>query len=148
MKHLVTACGLQILVDDEDYEYLAQFRWYRLVSRNTTYARTGINGKTKVLTHVLSTKYKWNLNGKVVDHINKNGLDNRKQNLNVVTQQQNISKDAGYKKSSSKLRGVSKNKDKWCARLHIKGMNYYLGVFNTEEEAYQAYLNKRNEVGY
>lgn len=148
MKLLTTVCGLQILVDDEDFEYLKEYKWYRLVSRNTIYARTNVNKKTKVITHIIANFHKWDIKDKVVDHINKNGLDNQKKNLQILSQQKNISKDAGWKKSSSKYRGVSKHNNQWLARLHFKGINYYLGVYNTEQEASEAVNKKRKEVGY
>jgi hypothetical protein len=145
---LQTKCGLEILIDEEDYNYLSMYKWFRLKARNTTYARTNKNKKTKVISHIIAEVYDWDLNGKVIDHINKNGLDNRKQNLQIVSQQKNIAKDAGWKVSSSEFRGVSKNKNKWAARLYHKGKHYYLGTYNTEIEARDVVLKKRQEVGY
>ncbi len=148
MAFLLTKCNLKIQIDEDDFTYLSQFKWYKLKARNTIYARTSINNKTMTLTHVLAKKYNWNLKNKVIDHINKNGLDNRKCNLNIITQQENVAKDAGWKISSSKFRGVSKLRNKWTARICKNGKHYYLGVYDTQEEAYQAVLNKRSEVGY
>ena len=106
--NLKTICGLVIQVDKEDIVYLNKYKWYRLVGRNVTYARTNVDGKTKVLTHVLAKKYHWNLEGKVIDHINGNGLDNRKDNLRIVTQQENTINQDGWKKRKGKFFFVQK----------------------------------------
>ena len=73
----------------------------------------------------------------VVDHINNNSLDNRIENLRVVTQQQNQwNKNAkGYY--------WDKNAKKWHARIKINGEEKYLGLFDNEEDAHISYLNAK-----
>lgn len=75
----------------------------------------------------------------VVDHINNNPLDNRLKNLQVITQRQNATKDKINK--TSKYTGVCWHKatNKWRAKISKKYKSYWLGVFDTEEEAYEAY---------
>ena len=82
----------------------------------------------------------------VVDHINDNPQDNRVENLQLITQRENAYKTQG--KGSSKYKGVSWDKDrnKWVARININGKNIYLGGFNNEEEAHQAYQNKLKTI--
>lgn len=77
----------------------------------------------------------------VVDHINNNPLDNRLENLQIVTQRKNLSKD---KKGLSKYTGVSwhKSSKKWISKIRINGKNIHLGLFNTELEASETYQNK------
>lgn len=145
---LKTACGKSILVDRDDYDYLSNFNWFILKGRNTNYARTNYQGKTKVLTHVIADFLGWNIENKVVDHKNGNGMDNRKSNLQVISQRQNVSKDAGWKNSSSEFRNVRRHRDKWLCEVYIKGITYYLGVYNEPEEAYLVSLFFRQEVGY
>ena len=75
----------------------------------------------------------------VVDHINNNISDNRLENLQLITQRQNSSKDKnGY---SSKYVGVylKKKSGKWIAQIIINKKHNYLGIFNTEIEAHKAY---------
>lgn len=77
--------------------------------------------------------------GDIVDHINRNKLDNRRCNLRLATTQQNAwnrSKHSGL--TYSDYLGVAKrylDKDSWVASISIDGTNYPLGVFETQEEA-------------
>jgi len=75
----------------------------------------------------------------IVDHINNNKLDNRLDNLQLVTQRHNISKDV--KNVSSKYTGVcwDKSKSKWKSSIHINSKDKHLGYFPNELEAHQAY---------
>ena len=78
------------LVDDEDYRWLNEFKWYRVKSKKTDYAYTKIiqsNGKRKsMLMHrlILNTP-----TGMQTDHKNHNGLDNRKSNIRICTSSEN-----------------------------------------------------------
>jgi hypothetical protein len=77
--------------------------------------------------------------GLMVDHINHDTLDNRKENLRIVTNQQNTFNQK-LKNHSSKYKGVTwnSNSEKWCARIrHNKPI--YLGLFKDEKEAGMAY---------
>lgn len=90
MKIFKLTCGAQVLLDDEDYERLPKTGWY--LSRkekhnpNTDYAVHDVYGKMH--RWVLGIKPNEQEN-KVVDHINHNGLDNRKENLQLVSTSQN-----------------------------------------------------------
>lgn len=83
---------------------------------------------------------------RVVDHINNNKLDNKLNNLQVISQRENSSKDK--KGISSKYVGVSKRKDmnKWRARMLINGVDTHLGYFDTELQAKKAYDLKLNSL--
>ena len=90
MKIFKLTCGAQVLLDDEDYERLPKTGWY--LSRkekhnpNTDYAVHDVYGKMH--RWVLGIKPNEQEN-KVIDHINHNGLDNRKENLQLVSTSQN-----------------------------------------------------------
>jgi len=77
----------------------------------------------------------------VVNHKNFNGLDNRLENLEIITQREN----ANHRKDklSSKYNGVcfSKNDNKWKATIYVNGKNKHLGYFKTEIEASEYYQN-------
>lgn len=82
----------------------------------------------------------------VVDHINNNRIDNRVENLQIISQRENASKDK--KNKTSKYTGVSwhsKHK-KWIANIRINGKIKYLGNFITEESAAESYKDKLKEI--
>lgn len=77
---------------------------------------------------------------KVVDHINANKLDNKVENLQIITNRLNCSKDK--KKGSSKYTGVSiYNKDKgiWQSCIYVNGTHKHLGCYKDEYKAHLAY---------
>jgi hypothetical protein len=82
----------------------------------------------------------------VVDHINDVRNDNRLENLRIITNRENSYRTQG--KYTSKYKGVfwDKSRSKWRAEITINNKNNYLGRFDTEEEAYQAYQNKLKEI--
>jgi len=82
----------------------------------------------------------------VVDHINDNKLDNRVENLQIVTQRINSFKTQG--KYSSKFKGVCWNKkcNKWVSQININGKLKYLGLFKCELEASHAYQKALKEL--
>jgi transcription initiation factor TFIID subunit TAF12 len=84
----------------------------------------------------------------VVDHINGNGLDNRKENLRFVTRRQNM-QNRHIITNSSKYPGVSwhDSNQKWQARIRIGDKEKYLGVFATEKAAFTAYKEAVNLIG-
>ncbi len=76
------------------------------------------------------------------DHINLNGLDNRRSNLRVATNQQNQrNKRTAPIGKSSRFKGVTwhKHTGKWQARISVNKQTKYLGVFEIEEEAAKTY---------
>ena len=84
----------------------------------------------------------------VVDHINRNPLDNRRCNLRVCTQQENQFNHSIPCNNTSGVMGVSwnKNANKWTAQIHVNGKVIYLGAYNTKEEAIDA--RRQAEIEY
>ena len=88
----------------------------------------------------------------VIDHIDNNKLNNKLENLQIVTHRFNTYKT--NKTYSSKFKGVHLKKDKykdkiytsWVAQIQINGINNYLGTFKTEIEAYNAYENALKNI--
>lgn len=79
--------------------------------------------------------------GEEVDHINGNGLDNRRENLRLATRSQNSANRGKSRSNTSGHKGVhwhTKNQC-WIAQIAINGIKKYLGSFNTREDAYQVY---------
>lgn len=82
----------------------------------------------------------------VVDHINCIKTDNRLENLQLISNRENISKDR--KNGSSKYTGVSWNKqrNKWRSNIQINGKNKHLGYFNCETAAFLAYQAELSKI--
>ena len=82
----------------------------------------------------------------VVDHVNNDKLDNRVENLQLITNRENLSKDK--KNKTSKYTGVSwcKLTKKWKSSIQINKKTRYLGLYNSEEEAHLEYQNKLKEL--
>ena len=133
------------LVDDEDYSYLSQYKWFAQRIRNTNiyYAERQaetVFGKREV--HLMHRVIMDTPNELQVDHINHNTLDNRKQNLRLCTRSQNLANQKPQKRiTSSKYKGVhwSKQSKKWCVQIKFNNKNTHIGYFKTELQAAKAY---------
>jgi hypothetical protein len=86
--------------------------------------------------------------GYMVDHINHNGLDNRRENLRICTRVENGRNRLPSKKSASGYKGVVKTSRgcRWQAKINIDKKQTYIGSFATAEEAARAYDAKAIEV--
>lgn len=76
----------------------------------------------------------------VIDHINGNGLDNRRENLRIVTQSANVMNSGNYRSNTSGKRGVSwqPDREKWYAYISKDGVMRGLGRHDTYEAAVEA----------
>lgn len=119
--------GLCALVDDEDYEAIAQFKWCVLRTPTNIYAKRLNVG---ILMHrVIMAPPP----GLVVDHVNFDGLDNRRSNLRICTQAEN----AIHRKRVPP--GVWQiHNGKWRARAVWLGKSHHLGYFWSRAEAIDA----------
>jgi hypothetical protein len=83
-----------------------------------------------------------------IDHINGNRSDNRIENLRECTRQQNMKNLKKGKYNKSGLKGVSWHAAcaKWQAHIKADGKNFYLGLFETKEEAHDAYIQASNKL--
>ena len=83
----------------------------------------------------------------VTDHINGNGLDNRRCNLRLTNFSGNIFNNAPIKNGTSVYKGVYFNKagKKWHVRIGYHGIRHHLGYFNSEIEAARVYNEKAQE---
>jgi hypothetical protein len=144
--------GKLALVDPEDYDELSKYKWYAVQSPRGFYAarsvgtnRHGIGQKTVRMHQVILKSPE----GKFIDHINHNGLDNRKSNLRFCTIQQNVwnmRKQLGN--CTSKYKGVTWRKDigKWQARIVCNRKVISIGFFDDEKAAAMAYDKKAKEL--
>ena len=133
--------GYVALVDDEDYEKLSKHKWRSAPRGNRCYAFRTVGPRNAQATILLHRVIMGAPDGLVVDHINGNTLDNRKENLRLCTTAQNGFNQGFQKNNTSGYKGVSYCKDtgKWQARITAEGKKYKLGRFHTPKEAYDAY---------
>ena len=142
MKQIKLTQGKVTLVDDEDYEYLNQFKWFTAKNRNAFYAVRVLprkDGKRiTIWMHrvILNTPI-----GMETDHIDHNGLNNTKVNLRVCSRTENGMNRCNNRNSASQYKGVCWNKQntKWTAGIRINGKLKYLGYFDSEIEAAKCY---------
>lgn len=152
MKRLKLTKGYYTLLDDEDYLLIkTKYSEYKPISwfdkRNPTYTRAALykhNVETKTSIYIQIPRLIMNApKGKVVDHIDRNTLDNRKQNLRVCGFSENIRNCKMRKNNTSGYRGAAFNKrtKKWHSSVMINYKSIYLGQYNTAKEASSAYKN-------
>lgn len=151
MKQIPLTQGKFAIVDDEDYEWLNQWKWYARKHRNTFYAIRNTNQQSSERKHVRMHRLILGLrkgDGKTSDHKNGNGLDNRRKNLRICTKSQNSQNRLPLKNTSSKFKGVywDKKGKIWRAGIQKNSKRIYLGCFKSEIEAAKAYDRKAKEL--
>ncbi len=135
--------GKYTIVNVEDFEQLNQYKWHYSLcdyAKRTVY-KTDDKGRKQVDIYMHKTVCPAP-EGMIVDHINRNKLDNRSVNLRPATRKQN-SWNRKFKKENKKTRynGISWRKDmgKWRVRLTVNGRRESFGYYANETEAAKAY---------
>lgn len=139
-KWIALTQGYFALIDEEDYESVSKNLWTTLVRKNpySAYAFRVIKNRPLYL-HRFVMNPPSNMD---IDHIDGNGLNCRKENLRICTHGSNMH---NYTKPngefSSQHKGVTwdKSRDKWLASIKIKGKRVFLGRYDLEIVAAQAY---------
>lgn len=137
---LVLPSGHVALIDADDAPLVSQYRWFIHHSRNKLYViGYRIGGPTR-LKNARLHRVVLGIDGEV-DHINGDGLDNRKANLRPATRRQNICNTPGRARSTSPYKGVSwvKRAGKWRARIRVDGKYQQLGLFTDPWAAAETY---------
>jgi hypothetical protein len=134
--------GKYAIVDPEDFERLNKHKWFAVKSVNTFYAgRTKRVGK-KYIPIRMHRQILHPPDNLLVDHINHDGLDNRKANLRLATCAQNSYNRIHFRKrKSSKYTGVSwqKQRKKWIVLISYNCKQKFIGLFEDEIQAAKAY---------
>jgi hypothetical protein len=134
--------GKYAIVDPEDFERLNKHKWHAVKSANTFYVGRTIYAGKKHISIRMHRQILHPPDHLFVDHINHNGLDNRKANLRLATCAQNSYNRIYFRKSnSSKYTGVSWNKQekKWAVVIGYNKKNKFIGYFKDEIQAAKAY---------
>jgi hypothetical protein len=134
-KEIELTQGYKAIVDDDMYDELIKYKWcaHKMIRNGTVYATR--------LERMHFSVVGYPNKGMVVDHINGNGLDNRRENLRIITNQNNIRCQGINRNNTSGYRGVSwhKGKQRWEAKIRVNGHRLSLGRYKTAEEAARAY---------
>ncbi len=145
IRYIPLTRGLHAIVDTDDYEWLSQYKWYagRPTRAGKIYARRNMSGRGIILMH---RQIMHAPKGMVVDHINGNSLDNRRCNLRLCTQTENIQNSRQREGTQSGFKGVHPAGNKWAAKITHKGQVYHLGTFDDVVQAAKARDRKATEL--
>lgn len=140
MIYLTTINNFIFFVSTKDALNLIGRSWIACKNRNHYYIKE--SGGTNEWLHRLILKAKPN---EIGDHINGDGLDNRRKNIRLTNHTGNMRNSRSYT-GTSKFKGVSRFRDKWKAQIHLGKKAMYLGLFKTEEKAARTYDSKAKEL--
>lgn len=139
--------GYVTKVDVEDLKRLNEYSWYPLRDKKegTVYVITNmkcpLTGRTRTVR--MHRFIMGSPPSMLVDHINHDTLDNRKENLRAVTASQNVANSQPRRGSTTEYKGVWFRSDRkrpaWVAQIKIAGRQTYLGTFSSAREAAQRY---------
>lgn len=145
MKKIPLTKGAFAIVDEIDFDEMSKYRWQLFSHRGKSYAvrgkykRLGINNyhRDRILMHRQLMGFPVG----EVDHINSDGLDNRRSNLRHATRQQNCENVKKPSHNTSGFKGVwwSRHCGKWVAEIRHKKKKFYLGCHADIIAAAKAY---------
>lgn len=146
--------GKIAVIDDEDFDLVSGYKWYaNNSSGNKFYAmadtprKDGKRGQRLYMHRLIL-----GLTDKCAhtDHIDRDGLNNRRSNLRICTNSENqrnrgilVNNTSGYKGVS---RWTGRGKGEWQAQIMVDGKGRHLGLFTSKEDAYAAYCKAAKEL--
>ena len=142
IKKIKLTQGKFAIVDEDDYERINKYKWGYLKTKDgNIYAQRGHrlnDNRTLYMHRFIMGEPK----GKYVDHINRNGLDNRKVNLRISNNHLNQYNRKLNKNNTSGYNGVywSKKTKRWISQMMIYWKMIRIGSFDSKEDAYKARL--------
>jgi hypothetical protein len=146
VKEIPLTKGYVTLVDDEDAEWMSEHCWQVSLHKGVPYAGRPAWDSTErrhkrcqlhraILARIHGADA---IAGKMVDHINRNPLDNRRENLRLCSRPQNQWNCGLSKRNTSGFKGlfyINRGIKRWGAKIEFNGKKLYLGYYHTKEEA-------------
>jgi hypothetical protein len=143
MKIIYATRGEEILVDDDYFEWLNQYKWF--VNADGYAARTinhplGIRRQTMLPMHRLILGLEFG-DPRKGDHRFGRKLDNRRSELRICSSIENSRNRLRNANNKSGFKGVTLHKRslRWVAKIRVRGKGRYLGLYETAEEAHEVY---------
>ncbi len=134
--------GKFAIIDIEDIDLVKDFYWQASWNKaaNSFYAHRGakkddLKNFGRQMHRIIMKAPR----GLFVDHINHNGLDNRRCNLRLATSSENMMNQRTLRETSSGLKGAYPIKNRWTSKITVNGKRIYLGTFETAHDAHLAY---------
>lgn len=153
MKEIKLTQGYVTQVDDEDYDFLNQFKWQVHKDHNNICYAVRSMRKNDIYTATKMHRLILGLTDPKIhgDHIDHNGLNNQRSNLRIATHGQNAQNRRSSKNSTSKYLGVhwdnhTRSIKKWKSKIRINNRDYFIGRYISESEAALAYNIKAKEL--
>jgi hypothetical protein len=141
-KELPLSRGLVAIVDDEDFEWVSEHKWYAQKGL-WPYVRRNIwvDGRCKtILLHRVILELMIEARHIYADHRNGDVLDNRRSNLRVCDNELNQANRRAKRDSGHGYKGIAlQPSGRWSAKINVHGQRKHLGTFGCAEEAARAY---------
>jgi hypothetical protein len=135
MKTITLTQGFHALIDDEDFDWLNRYKW----NYHNGYARRTNDGYDTVHMHVeIAQKHGIEIYPEL-DHKDRNGINNQKENLRPATRSQQGANRDLFPNNSTGYKGVSWHRGKWQSSIRREGRLHYLGRFSDIIAAAKAY---------
>lgn len=141
MKKIPLSQGQYAIIDDDDFKYLSQFKWYAARHKRTWYAVTCVKNKNGEYRARAMHRILLGLSNPKVftDHIDHNGLNNQRTNLRTCSNKQNGHNRRPH--TGSRFKGVTfdQKRGDFKSQIIVSGKYIYLGYFDNEIDGAKAY---------
>jgi hypothetical protein len=137
MKQIYLCGGYVTQVSDEDYDRLNKYQWCISTCGKVSYVVRRQNNGIMISMHREIIGADNIPDGIEIDHADRDGLNNQRENLRLASKSQQQANIPPYSGCSSKFKGVCwfTPKGKWRARINYKKKEMHLGYFDSEDEA-------------
>jgi hypothetical protein len=150
IKTIPLTQGKSAIVDDDVFDAIGKYKWFAHKNKYSAYyaqRSVTLQGKKNQSTDYLHWYVVGKpLNGLVVDHINGDTLDNRRENLRIVSKRGNSLNSKVHRNGKPIGARFMKGKNRWCSNIYINGRTKYIGCFKTAEEASNNYKRELLKV--